>query len=159
MSPSLVGSITYTDGINAAPLQHGACVEPGGGTCIVAIRIPTRFTGHATTVLGRAARDGETYASSGDALPPGEALHCSGVQRMTVAQAAPYLRRRGLTPLWMVDGTRLAASAVPPRGYWVTGADPFTNRSTVVEAGPKKFTPANFPQISPAYLARINRGC
>ena len=31
--------------------------------------------------------------------------------------------------------------------------------AVVVEAGPRKFTKANFPNFDPAYQARLNRGC
>lgn len=78
VSPSLVGTIVYSDVPSIRSLHEGTCL--GGGTsCEVGIVIPADFHGQANVVVGRAAQANETFHSSADVFGPGEVLHCSGI--------------------------------------------------------------------------------
>lgn len=101
-SPSLVGSIVVkineeVDGRatpSLAELSPAPCRARAG--CEIGLRIPTDWTGKATIVLGRAARRGETYASSTSAFSPGEVLACKPGRGMRAAELLPSLRDAGL---------------------------------------------------------------
>jgi hypothetical protein len=101
-SPSLVGSIVVkinqeVDGRatpSLAELSPAPCRASAG--CEIGLRIPTDWTGKATIVLGRAARKGESYASSTSAFSPGEALACKAGRGMRAAAFLPTLREAGL---------------------------------------------------------------
>jgi hypothetical protein len=101
-SPSLVGSIVVkineeVDGRatpSLAELSPAPCRASAG--CKIGLRIPTDWTGKATIVLGRAARKGESYASSTSAFSPGEALACKPGRGMRAGEFLPTLREDGL---------------------------------------------------------------
>lgn len=105
VSPSLVGSVVYM-GSSADASQIGVLYsktkQAPGGPLPIGLRIPVDFRGSADIVLGRAARAGETYVSTGDAFAPGEALHGSGLLGMQVSAALAKLRQLGLSAQWRV---------------------------------------------------------
>lgn len=57
--------------------------------------VPSDFKGEAKLVVGRAARPGELYAFSGSAFGPGEALHCSGIDHLSPAEAERAIAAKG----------------------------------------------------------------
>ena len=118
-SPSVVGTIVYTDAPAVRSLQSGACVA-GGFTCEVGLVIPADFTGEANVTVGRAAAPGELYESSDDVFGPGEVLHCSGIVGGTVSSAIPILQAKGLDVRW--DTSDATDVANPPLdGYVADG--------------------------------------
>ena len=75
------------------------------GPCrgMAARRLPCHvddFKGQADIVLGRTARPGESYVSTGDAFAPGEVLYGSGLVRMRVSAALIKLKALGLSAEW-----------------------------------------------------------
>jgi hypothetical protein len=119
VSPSLVGTIVYTDAPVIRSLQQGTCLAGGTG-CQVGLVIPSDFSGEAFVTVGRAARAGETYGSSDDVFGPGEALHCSGILGRPVAEALPVLEQRGLSVRWQIDGQNPPDQSTPG-GYVIEG--------------------------------------
>ncbi len=114
VSPSMVGSVVYM-GSSADASQIGVLYsktkQAPGGPLPIGLRIPIDFKGSADIVLGRAAKPGETYVSTGDAFAPGEALHGSGLMGMTVSEALVKLKALGLTAQW-----RDLRTVTPPKG-------------------------------------------
>ena len=103
VSPSLVGSVVYmgtSEGASDIQVLHSATREAPGGPLSIGLRIPVDFQGQADIVLGRAARPGETYVSTGDAFAPGEALYKSGLMGLRVSEAVGRLKELGLTAEW-----------------------------------------------------------
>lgn len=118
-SPSLVGTVVMDGGSGSGrirTLHAGRCMTPGGG-CPVGLAIPLDFEGHAELALGRAAREGERFVSSGDALAPGEPLHCSGVRGMRVARAQEVIERRGLRASWRLHDEAAVSPAVAANAF------------------------------------------
>jgi hypothetical protein len=98
-----VGSVVYM-GSSAGASDIGVLYSPTkqapGGPLPIGLRIPADFKGQADIVLGRAARPGETYVSTGDAFAPGEVLHGSGLMGMRVSAALVKLKALGLSAEW-----------------------------------------------------------
>ena len=97
VSPSLVGTIVYTDAPIIRSLWKPACSVTG---CPVGLVLPAGYTGRATIAVGRPARPGEGYQSAADVFAPGEALHCSGLLGAPATAALPVLRKLGLHATW-----------------------------------------------------------
>jgi len=97
VSPSLVGTIVYSDAPIIRTLWSPACSLTG---CPVGLVIPASFTGRADIAVGRLAKPGEGYQATADVFAPGEALHCSGLLGAPAASALPVLRRLHLTANW-----------------------------------------------------------
>jgi hypothetical protein len=112
VSPSIVGSVVYLDG-NGIETLLGTRYDGPKGEQPVGLRIPADFKGHASIVLGRPAKPGETYVSAGDAFAPGEALDGVDLVGMTVADAARLLQRMGLAVSWRVDVPASDGSGAP----------------------------------------------
>lgn len=129
VSPSLVGSIIYTDAPVIRSMQAGTCV---GGGCTVGLVIPKDFHANASVVVGRAAQPGETYASTEDAFAPGEVLHCSGIQNEQVAQVLPVLQAKRLVVSWRES----LPSTTPPIANTSSGASGVTSTSTTIASPP-----------------------
>ncbi|MGH9070322.1 MAG: hypothetical protein ACRDX8_03915 [Acidimicrobiales bacterium] len=162
VSPSLVGSIVYSD-IGVEPLQSGACFGGGGGGCWVGLVIPNGFTGQGNVTVGRAARPGEAYASTADAFGPGEVLHCSGLLNAPVSDALPVLKATSLKVVWAetspantqaplsngATSTRapepvgpepVASPKItesPPAGSYVVSAIPISSTTVQVDTSPQ----------------------
>ncbi|MEX0832675.1 MAG: hypothetical protein WD276_02190 [Actinomycetota bacterium] len=107
VSPSVVGrvlSIEEDPQAQTKPIKvlHGTgCITQGGGAqCPVGIRIPHDFVGHAVLDIGRAGLPGERYQMATTAYAPGESLHCSGLQGLTVAEASPIIESLGVRAVW-----------------------------------------------------------
>jgi len=105
-SPSIVGSLVYSQGDGIVPITAvGKCFTGGGGNvCPVGVKVPIDFRGAAEIVFARAARPGEQYESAGQADSPGEAMHGLHYVGKTVAAVLAMLARRGVTvPQWRVE--------------------------------------------------------
>ncbi len=117
VSPSLVGSIVYSD-IGVSPVHSGACLTGAGGGCVVGLQFPGPSSGPGIVIVGRAARPGEAYASAANAFGPGEGLHCSGLLNVRVATAVPVLQAGGLKVRWdenLSGGTAPVTGIAGPR--------------------------------------------
>ncbi len=168
VSPSAVGRVVYMSlsssrGPQIEPLREGDHCTPGDADCAIGLRIPKGFTATATIGLGRPARPGETYESSGSAFAVGELLHCSGLLGATVAQALPALERHKLTIQWMEDievasrhsdvSSRARTVTDPPTSYYIWGANLSSHGHIIVQIEPKPW-PA-----TPGAGAHFNDGC
>jgi hypothetical protein len=103
VSPSMVGAVVYMglpSGMGGIEVLYSPSRKAPGGPLPIGLRIPVDFKGHADIVLGRAARPGETYVSTGDAFAPGEALYGSGLLGMRVSEALVKLQALGLSAEW-----------------------------------------------------------
>ena len=99
-SPSLVGTLVYSDGSSAIrPITAvGKCWTGGGGSqCPVGVRVPIHYHGKADLVFGRAARPGEHYETTTSATARGEVLHGLHVVGRRVAAVLAMLRKRHVT--------------------------------------------------------------
>jgi hypothetical protein len=169
VSPSLVGSIVYTDAPVIRSIQAGTCMGAG---CAVGLVIPVDFHGSASVIVGRAAQPGEAYASAEDAFAPGEVLHCSGIQNEQVAQVLPVLQAKGLVVSWrenlpstasptaetpsgasgITSGTITTITA-PPVGDYIASAVPISSTTVAIWVASSQPTP------NTALLSQENTGC
>ena len=117
VSPSLVGDVVYMDisaGASGIETLPSPTREAPGGPLQVGLRIPVDFKGQAAIDLGRAARPGETYVSTGDAFAPGEVLYKSGLLGMRVSAAQAKLKALGLSAEWRDERfTKPASGSLP----------------------------------------------
>ena len=156
VSPSLVGTIVYSDVNTIQDLQTDDCLQGGGGACWIGLVIPADFTGSGNVAVGRAAAAGETYDSSAEVFGAGEILHCSGILAEPVATALPKLESMGLSVRWQFDsgdGT-LTNESSPPDGY-VTGGTGLSSTAVLLEVAPEVPGTDAFHN----YEAAANRGC
>lgn len=131
VSPSLVGTIVYTD-VPFQTLTGGACTTEGGGigACPVGLKIPRNFTGQGAITLGRPARPGESYESTASAFAPGESLHCTDILGERVGTAVPELAADQITPRWhfAAPGPPVTPNDTPPPGgYFIIGGYPISS--------------------------------
>jgi hypothetical protein len=150
VSPSLVGTIVYSDVPSIRSLQEGTCL--GGGTsCEVGIVIPADFHGQANVVVGRAAQANETFCSSADVFGPGEVLHCSGILGKPVADAIACSNKRARR----CDGWQPpTTTGSPPSGYVVSGTA-LSSSTLLLDVTPEPLDTADFR----SFQALANQGC
>lgn len=135
VSPSLVGTIVYTDVSATRELQDGSCQTGGGGQCWVGFILPAGFHGSGNLTVGRAARPGELYESSDSAFSKGEGLYGSGLVGKPASDALPVLRARHLGVLWMVNGS-WTYSKTTPRGT-ITKSTSWDSTTVIIDvSGP-----------------------
>lgn len=151
VSPSLVGTIVYSDVPSIRSLHEGTCLG-GGTTCDVGLVIPADFQGEGNVVVGRGAQSDETFQSSADVFGPGEILHCSGVLGASVTDALPVLREKGLTVRW--SGTSEGDPASAPSGYVADGTA-LSPTEVMLDITP---TPPDWPEFR-SFEALANTGC
>ncbi len=152
VSPSLVGTILYSDVPSIRSLHDGTCL--GGGTsCEVGIVIPGDFHGQANVVVGRAAQTNETFRSSADVFGPGEVLHCSGILGRPVADAIPLLQRMSLMVRWLAAAGPTTTGS-PPSGYVVSGTA-LSSNTVLLDVTPE---PLDTPDFR-SFQALANQGC
>ncbi len=155
VSPSLVGTIVYSDVRTIRDLHTGGCLPGGGARCWIGMVIPANFTGGGNVSVGRAAGPGETYGSSADMFGPGEVLHCTGLLDQPVAKAVAVLRAKGLHARWQLDaGARITNASSPPSGY-VVGGTGLSPTAVLVDVSAQPLHSATFRR----YEAAANRGC
>lgn len=168
VSPSAVGTFVYFawdekaqrgPAIETLASDDPSCTTMGGGTCLIGLRVPIDFTGHAEIALGRPAGRGEMYRSGNDGYAAGEALHCSGLYGMTVQATLPVLSDRGVTAIWRsadrsidrVDGIDQTTIA----DQYVTDAAPAAPGEIYIWVSPRQ--PSPLPPSD--YLQRRDQGC
>lgn len=125
-SPSVVGTLAYEGGPGGIGLlqQSGHCTEPGGGACVIGVRIPDDFRGSAQLAFVRPARPGERYDATGLVTARGEAMHGLHYLDQRVGTVLAMLARRHVT----VGAYRVPNGVAPrpvPADWYVTGADPY----------------------------------
>lgn len=151
VSPSLIGTIVYSDVRSVTSLRAGPCVTGGGAGCDVGLVIPADFTGEANVSVGRAATPAEMYASSADVFGPGEMLHCSAILGQPTSAAALVLQAMGLTAQWDVQST--GAESVPD-GY-VVGGTAVSSTTVLLSVSPQLLNTPEFQN----YQAAANQEC
>lgn len=97
-SPTLVGELVSFDA--SQPLD-GAW--DGDYTKDGVLYLPASYGGTMHLRVGRPTEPGEAYVSAADPLAPGEALHCTDLIGMPVAEATLVLTEAGLEPEWRID--------------------------------------------------------
>ena len=161
-SPSVVGTLVYESGnphsgITIIRSRH-ACYTPGGGwgRCIVGVRVPVGYHGHAAFVFGRPARPGEQYQTAGSVTAPGEAMHGLRFAGRTVAAVLAMLHQQHVTaPVYRKDmGIPIRPGRVPPTWY-VYDAVPWAPHQVLLFVGPSR-TP---PQSAPPRHCRRTQPC
>ncbi|MDP9225382.1 MAG: hypothetical protein M3P18_16370, partial [Actinomycetota bacterium] len=156
VSPSLVGTIVYSDVNSIRELQTGDCMSGGGGRCWIGMVIPANFTGQGNVSVGRAAKSGEPYASSAEVFGPGEALHCTELLDQPVSKAVAVLRAKGLNARWQLgssDGTSTNESSQP--GGYVVGGTALSSTTVLVDVSAQPLDSPSFRR----YEAAANHGC
>jgi hypothetical protein len=161
-SPSLVGTVVAIEEANGSgikALQGGSCITGGGG-CPVGRRIPARYQGHAEITLGRAGKPGETYVASASAFARGEPLHCSGLDRVTAAEAEREIRSRGLTAVWRPyrDSANTLLDPQAVGRDFVIDADTIAENRIVVWVSPVTVADLHYPALE-RYLRALSRDC
>lgn len=161
VSPSLVGTIVYTDAPIIRTLWKPSCSVTG---CPVGLVFPAGYTGTATIAVGRPARPGEGYQSTADVFAPGEALHCSGLLGASATAALPVLRKLGIHatwwgpyPNWPLNPPRGASDDQHPErptGYIIEG-DPTSAHNVVLDTSPALPRNSQFRKL----VAEWNDGC
>ncbi len=162
VSPSLIGTIVYTDAPIIRTLWKPTCRVAG---CPVGLVIPAGFTGRATIAVGRRARRGEGYESMADAFAPGEVLHCSGLQGEPVSAALPELRKLGLTASWWALSDPDFPGNPPPSDS--QGPRPERPSGYIVDGTPQSATKVSLDTLpalprNPQFrqlVAGYNQGC
>ena len=128
-SPSLVGTLVYSDGSTAIkPITAiGKCYTGGGGAaCPVGVRVPLNFTGHADLTFGRAARPGERYETTAAANAPGELLHGLHYTGQKVSAVLAMLAARHISAHFLVSvKCENVGRDKAPGNWYVTDADPW----------------------------------
>ena len=92
------------------------------------IRIPLSiregFTGRLLLFAGRGPRNDELYAESGSAFESGEPLHCTGIERLSPAEAGRAIMALGYRVVWADPAPRRGRAPVGK----ILGARFFTTR-------------------------------
>lgn len=157
VSPSLEGRLVVTDEPVDSQVEW-EYVEPDDFGEPPTLRIPTNFDGTLRLHIGRPAEDGEAFISAAtSALHPGEPLHCTDVEGMTVAEAAPVIAEAGVPVEYYDangDGTRLLGDEIP-QDWYIVSTTPVAGG--VVQAELMATWPPDGRTAE--YLAYLNDGC
>ncbi|GIH52428.1 hypothetical protein SAMN05421833_12440 [Microbispora rosea] len=119
-----VGHALYFDGTRdfsaIRPIEApGECVRMA--LCPIGFRIPVGFRGHATVLIGRAARPGERYGVLEAIDMEGQPFHCVDYVNKTVAEVLPLLRERGLRAEFTSPATKGPRPSAPADWYVYEG--------------------------------------
>ncbi|MBC8364826.1 MAG: hypothetical protein H8E59_07465 [Actinobacteria bacterium] len=136
VSPSRIGTIVtiVDDGTSSLfTLIDGPCLD--APDCPIGLRIPLDYRGSTSVTLGRPARDGEAYVSTGNAFDPGEAFDGLRLLGHPANETRVVAAERGITIEWrtVIDkrSVTLSDTAVH-EDYLVVGATPLTDRLVLV---------------------------
>jgi hypothetical protein len=168
-SPSLVGTIVEESTEPGADIRDvvgakGTCLGIGGANaCPIGLVIPAHFRGSASVALGRPARPGESYETTGDAFNPGEVLHCSGLLGMAPRAALPSLEAKGLEVQWgFLVPTSPGAGGPPgnevPSGF-IVYAQSLSVKVISITVSPSWPPPAQEMRQFAQYEKATNEGC
>lgn len=144
-SPSAVGTVTFASGDKITMINKPGCTE-FGNPCPIGFTIPADFHGSAILGIGRPARPGEQYQSTGSAFSPGEALHglSSQVFGHPLAQVLPVLAAHHITvaqcrsrkwPNGVCDPSHM------PGTWYVQDAAPWASGEILLWIGPHRYIP------------------
>ena len=140
-SPSLVGTLVYSDGGSAiTPITAiGRCWTGGGGSqCPVGLRVPIDYHGTANLVFGRAARPGERYETTAPATVRGEVLYGLRVAGHRVRAVLSMLAARHVTVgeyNFQKPGKGGVLGRQVPRNWFVYEADPWAPGQVMLFVG------------------------
>lgn len=109
VGPSNVGQFLTLAGEELPPQLT---VTNGTASRFAGFKIPADWTGRLTLTMGRAARAGETWRASSDALAPHEALACRDLLGATAAEISRTIAQLGLSSRWLLVGPT-AGEATP----------------------------------------------
>ncbi|MEN3539459.1 hypothetical protein AAH991_30415 [Microbispora sp. ZYX-F-249] len=151
VSSASVGEVMYFDGTRdysaiTTIKAPGECTRFGG--CAIGFRIPVRFNGHATVLLGRAARAGERYGILEAVDLEGQPLHCVDYVNKTVAEVLPLLRERGVRAEFSSPGAYARPAA--PADWYVHSGVMIADGQAILVVGP---TPNPQPRPKEAFCA------
>lgn len=148
-SPSFVGAIEYMGTDSGATSDEiklinkpGGCGVDGNG-CTIGFTIPADFHGQADMAIGRPARPGEQYQTTGSIFNKGEAL--AGLRSQVIGQPVSTVWRLLATHHLTIAVCRDANNhnvdpATVPAGNYVTDIAPWAPNQVIVWTGP---TPAS----------------
>jgi hypothetical protein len=136
-SPSVVGTLALGGGNGIGELtQPGRCWEPGGGACVIGVRIPDGFRGSAQLAFVRPARPGERYDATGQVTARGEALYRLHFLDQRVGTVLAMLAGRHVTVgAYSVPGQDSTSPRSVPADWYVTGADPYAPGQVLLVVG------------------------
>jgi hypothetical protein len=132
VSPSLVGTVIYTDAPSSAvesevTMIYGKCAQApsGGDRCAIGIRVPMDFHGQYEVDFGRAARPGEVYVSANSAFAAGEALYgMKDIVGQPVAVVLAEIGQRHVTAI-LNDHSTFGSPGKFPGTWYVNDAVPY----------------------------------
>ena len=114
VGPSNVGKFIGSSGDQPADFRP---IDPESDA-FTGFRISKDWPGTLELVLGRAARDGESWIGPTDALQPGEALACEPLLGDPVESVARELEDRDLAVRWFMLPTPAEVDDPGPYGSW-----------------------------------------
>ncbi|MEW1841167.1 hypothetical protein AB0392_24765 [Nonomuraea angiospora] len=152
VSPSLVGKVVGGQGVTSGerptpqiePIPDPNC-PAFEDPCTVKLRIPADLRGPAGVTLGRPARAGEDYTTTGEISAPGEVLHCVPYMRMTIGRLRGELAKRGLEIDSFRVGPKREVRPDVPDAWWPSGVILSRRTKVVIYAGPQQ------AEVSPWY--------
>ncbi|MEV0145295.1 MULTISPECIES: hypothetical protein [unclassified Nonomuraea] len=144
VSPSLVGKVVGGQGTSVEeetpqiePIPDPNC-PAFEDPCTVKLRIPADLAGPNSVILGRPAREGENYTTTGEISAPGEVLHCVPYMRMTVGQLRGELAKRGLGIDSFRVGPKREVRPNVPDAWWPSDVVLLGRTKVVIYAGPQQ---------------------
>lgn len=157
VSPSLVGKVVATTDSSTSSRGDWEYVESDDFSTPGVLRIPTDFDGKLGLHIGRAAEQGEAFVSAAiSALEPGEPLHCTNVEGMTVAEAAPVIAAAGVTvEYYDTNGEGTPLEGHIPEHWYIVSTTPTAGGVVQVELA----TTLPPDGRTAEYLAHLNEGC
>lgn len=142
-SPSRVGRSVGSVGSDWSAIKTTmypeGCQEQNTSPCVPEFTIPLNFRGDARLYIGRAAKSGEEYSTTGPIDGPGEPLHGVKYFNQTVGTVLKTLEQRGFTAEYRVtvDSVALVRDEVPS-GWFVYDGVASTDHHVILFVGPDK---------------------
>jgi hypothetical protein len=153
-SPTFVGAIeemsvdsSATDREITMINKPGSCGLDGNG-CTIGFKVPVSFHGQASMAIGRPARPGEQYATTGSAFSPGEILYGlkDQVYGRPLSQVLALFARHHVTVAVCrgPSNTNINPSTAPGNWY-VQDVLPWAPGQVIIWVGPKRVAAAAQP--------------
>ncbi|MFD1543807.1 hypothetical protein [Nonomuraea guangzhouensis] len=144
VSPSLVGKVVGGQGTSVErptpqiePIPDPNC-PAFEDPCTVKLKIPADLAGPASVTLGRPAREGENYTTTGEISAPGEVLHCVPYMGMTVGRLRGELAKRGMGIDSFRVGPKREVRPDVPDAWWPSDVGLLGRTKVVIWAGPQQ---------------------
>lgn len=158
VSGSLAGKLVATDSPAGAD-GVWEYTDPATFDGPSVLHIPTDFDGTLRLDIGRPASTGEDFVSSAQsALHPGEVLHCTNVEGMTVSEATSVIAGAGATVEYVNTGDGVVyGTSVPDaqQSWYIVATTPIAGG--IVQADLMSFWPDDGRTAE--YLAYLSEGC